>query len=76
MDESGVFDTVDAAVSNILLTLGGILIALFVGWRVERRAALIAADMPENWFGGLWIWLLRTVAPATILVVFLRWAVG
>lgn len=73
---SGVFDTVDAAVSNILLPLGGILIALFVGWRVERRAALIAADMPENWFGGLWIWLLRTVAPATILVVFLRWAVG
>ena len=73
---AGVFDAVDATVSNILLPLGGILIALFVGWRVEGRIALVEANLPENWVGWLWIWLLRTVAPATILVVFLRWAVG
>jgi NSS family neurotransmitter:Na+ symporter len=68
----GILDAVDAAVSNILLPVGGILIAVFVGWRVRRAETLREADFTDDAAGRGWLWLVRTVVPAAVLAVLLR----
>ena len=65
-------DAVDHAVSNFVLPIGGLLIALLVGWRLDLTAALADADLAGTRLGAAWIWLLRLVVPATVAVILLR----
>ncbi len=63
------FALIDYFTANLLMPLGGILMALFVGWLV--RPAVLAEDLD---FGapGLfrtWLWMIRVVAPLAILGV-------
>jgi neurotransmitter:Na+ symporter, NSS family len=67
----GILDSMDFVVSNLMLPLGGLLTALFVGWRCSGRDALSAADLRDSRFGPPWLWLVR-LAPALILVILLR----
>jgi NSS family neurotransmitter:Na+ symporter len=67
----GILDLMDYAASNIALPLGGLLIALFVGWSWGRGEALAAAFGGSR-LGVIWLWLLRLVAPAAIVLIFLR----
>lgn len=69
IDGQQILDAIDHAASNFLLPASGILLAVFVGWRLERSVALHEADMPTGWPGRLWLWLLRTVVPAMIAVI-------
>jgi len=69
-----IFDNLDYLTINIMLPLGGLLIAVFAGWVMCRNSS---ADE----LGGagtsykLWRFLVRFVAPIGILFVFLK-AVG
>ena len=72
----GILDAVDAAVSSYLLPVGGILIAVFVGWRVRRAETLREADFADDATGRGWLWLVRTVVPAAVFVVLLRNILG
>lgn len=71
----GILAMMDYAASNVALPLGGLLIALFVGWRWGATRAMLAAGMTRRGLGRLWLWLLRVVAPVAICLIFLR-AVG
>lgn len=66
-----VIDLLDFLTSNILLPLGGLLIALFAGWVMSR-----ASSAEELALGNLgyrtWRFVLRYVAPLAILLVFLN----
>ncbi len=75
-DGGGILDTIDAAVSNILLPLGGILIALFVGWCLNRAEVLREADLNDDTLGRTWLWLVRIVAPAAVLLILVRKLLG
>lgn len=68
----GILAMMDYAASNVALPLGGLLIALFVGWRWGAARALLAAGMRNRRLGLVWIWLLRVAAPAAIGLIFLR----
>ena len=64
-----VFDLIDYATANLMMPLGGILMALFVGWRIQPSA--LAEDLS---FGGnalftVWLWMIRVVVPLAILWV-------
>ena len=72
----GLFDFADMFASNVLLTLGGLLIVLFVGWKMSR------ADVYDEFTnGGTKKWnkvcfntvyfLIRYVAPVGVAVLFL-----
>lgn len=63
------FDTVDFLANNTLLPLGGMLIALFVGW-VMPKATVVGQLGFDGGRYGLWLMLSRFVAPAGVLVVF------
>ena len=72
----GLLDALDQAVSNYLLPLAGLSVALFVGWRWGRRNALAAADFDRGVVGIAWIWLLRVVAPAMIVLILVNALMG
>lgn len=65
----GILDAIDAGVSNFLLPISGILVTLFVGWRLKRSDALREADLAGSRLGIVWLWLLRIIVPVTILII-------
>ena len=70
-----ILDNVDRLTTNFMLPLGGMLIAIFVGWRIS----LHSLQQELAGFGGklfvAWLWLLRILAPLAIGMVFLQ-AIG
>ena len=66
------FDLVDYLTSNILLPLGGLLIALFAGWRMTERSVMEELGIRRPLLFRTWYYLVRFVAPIGILLVFLR----
>lgn len=68
----GILDAIDTGVSNFLLPLGGILVALFVGWRLARSEVLQEADLSGTRMGRVWLWLVRFLVPITIATILLQ----
>ncbi len=70
-------DSVDYLVSNIMLPLGGLGIALFVGWRMSKSIRQSAFSEGSGLAAtyGAWCFLIQWLAPAAVLIVFLN-AVG
>lgn len=66
------FDLFDFVVVNLMMPLGGILIAVFVGWRVKARFTReeLYGDRTTPWFGA-WRFLLRWFAPIVLAGIFL-----
>jgi len=72
----GILDAIDAVASTLLLPLGGLAIALFVGWRIEKGLALREADLAGTRTGTLWLWLLRLPVPLAIALILIQAATG
>jgi NSS family neurotransmitter:Na+ symporter len=71
------FDLFDYLVTNIMMPLGGILIALFAGWFVKKQFSR------DEMFEGkdtiayrLWLFLVRFLAPAILAFVFYDMTIG
>jgi len=64
-------DTLDYFSNQILLPLGGLLIAVFAGWGMSRAATREELAMGEGGF-TLWYLLIRYVVPPVVLVIFVR----
>lgn len=69
------FDSLDYLTSNILLPLGGLLIALFVGYKMKLASVQEELAMKTRWLFYVWYYLIRFVAPIGIALIFLR-AIG
>ncbi len=76
----GVFSAVngvgpaDTVVTNYLLPLSGLLVAVFVGWALthqERQAELPASALRPVLYQG-WVFLLRFVAPIAVAIILLQ----
>jgi neurotransmitter:Na+ symporter, NSS family len=69
------FDFVDYVVSNIFLPLGGLVIAIFVGYKMNRdvlKEEIKAGSNVSHRVFVIWLFLLRYIVPVAILVVFLN----
>jgi NSS family neurotransmitter:Na+ symporter len=67
--DTAVLGVMDQIAGNVLLILGGLAIALFVGWSMRDPEAELAAGAGRvRWF-FLWRGLLRFVVPAVLAVV-------
>ena len=66
------FDLFDFLVINIMMPVGGILIAIFAGWMMHKKFSQeeLYGDSPTIWYGA-WRFLVRYVAPLILLGVFL-----
>ncbi|MBR1539317.1 MAG: sodium-dependent transporter, partial [Bacteroidales bacterium] len=69
-----IFDLFDYVSANVLMLIGGLLVVLFVGWKLDRKAIHDelsnsgSLHVPE-WFIGLLTFLVRYLAPAAILTI-------
>ena len=68
----GILDAADAAVSNFLLPLGGILIAFTVGWRLSRKDAIGESELKHARLASTWLWVLRLLVPLTLATILLQ----
>ncbi|NQU11467.1 sodium-dependent transporter [bacterium] len=69
----GYFDFLDQLASNYLLPLGGLFIALYAGWRLDKTIA--QNEFRGTWYAGLfplWRACVRVIAPALVAIVFLN----
>jgi len=66
-DGKTVYDLIDYFTANIMMPVGAILIALFVGWRM--KPAMIEGDLSFSHplLFKTWLWIMRVVAPLAIL---------
>lgn len=69
---NGIFDILDILTANIMLPVGGIMIALFAGWIMSREASRDELEMGDGYLYATWQVLVRFVAPALIVIVILK----
>ena len=69
------FDLIDYLTANIMLPLGGLLIAVFAGWVMHRSSSRGELQMGESASFELWHFLVRFIAPLAVIIVFLS-AIG
>ncbi|MGK0499936.1 MAG: NSS family neurotransmitter:Na+ symporter [Oceanicoccus sp.] len=64
------FAALNFITANILLPLGGLLTAIFVGWRMRREVLRDELYVEGERIFRLWYWLLRYIAGPGVLLVF------
>ena len=69
-----IFDSLDYLTANILLPAGGFFTCIFVGWRLDPK--ILKAEISNNGtlkfrIYGVFIFLVRYVCPAVLLLIFL-----
>jgi len=64
-------DLLDFISNNILLTVGGLLISLFVGWVIPDIAKKETTSHGPFAFQTIWLWICRVVAPVAIFIIIL-----
>jgi NSS family neurotransmitter:Na+ symporter len=74
-ENSTVFDLLDYLTANIMLPLGGLLIAIFAAWKMSRASSMDELAMGDGFFYPLWRFLVRYITPVAVIIVFLN-AVG
>jgi NSS family neurotransmitter:Na+ symporter len=65
-----IFDLFDFVSANILLPLGGLLIALFAGWVMQPQVTQAELAMKSKLLYKIWLFLVRFLAPVAIFIVF------
>lgn len=70
--EKTIFDMLDYLTSNIMLPMGGLLIAVFAGWVMSRNSTSEELAVGTGWIFQTWSFLTRYVAPLAVLAVFLN----
>ncbi len=68
--DTNFFDAVDWLTANIMLPLGGLLIAIFVGWVMKDSHVRKELQMKNEALYLVWRVLIRIVAPIAVVVIF------
>jgi NSS family neurotransmitter:Na+ symporter len=66
------FATVEFVSANILLPLGGFLIALYVGWIMTKEQAFHEFKYDFVGYLGVWRWVLRYISPIAVLAILIN----
>lgn len=67
----GYFEILDYLTANIMIPLCGLLLAVFVGWRIKPEAIQAELQISNPALFRAWFWLLRWVAPISIALILL-----
>ena len=70
--DSTVFDLLDYLTANIMLPLGGLLIAIFAARKMSRASSADELGMGDRFCYPLWRFLVRYVTPVAVIIVFLK----
>jgi NSS family neurotransmitter:Na+ symporter len=64
------FDFIDFVTADLMLPIGGILIAVFAAWVIPKKDSEEELDLGSHL--GTWLILSRFVAPAAVLLILLE----
>lgn len=67
-----VFDNVSSLTNNVLLPLGGLLIAIFAGWVMSRASTTEELGVGLGLWYKAWLFFIRFVAPLAVIIAFLH----
>ena len=71
LSDKGFFDLFAFIASDVIMPLGGLMIAVFSGWVVKRRFSLEELfEGKENSFYKTWLFLVRYVVPVLLILLF------
>ncbi len=66
-----VFESLDFLTSQIMLPLGGLFIALFVGWLMRRAIVASEMDAEGHPLFEIWLFVVRYISPALVALVMI-----
>lgn len=66
------FELLDYLTANIMLPLGGLFIALFTGWRLNKALSRAEFNPQSNTIYKLWHFILAYISPVMIIIAFLN----
>ena len=66
-----IFELIDFLTANLMLPIGGVLVAIFAGWIIRRDISQSELEMGEGPGFNLWWNLVRYVAPLGVAIIFL-----
>ncbi len=67
-----VFDLLDGLTANIMLPLGGLLIAVFAAWQMSRRTCREELELEEGLLFRTWYFVIRYISPLAVAIIFLN----
>jgi NSS family neurotransmitter:Na+ symporter len=67
-----VFDLLDFATTNVMLPLGGLLIALFASWTMSKTKMRNEVGIESSTLFSIWHFTLRFLAPVAIIAVLVN----
>ncbi|MDX8045056.1 sodium-dependent transporter [Gracilibacillus sp. S3-1-1] len=70
--DQNILDSIDFIASNVFMPLGGVTMALFMGWHFKKQEALDAADLTNGKIGSIWFTIIKFIAPILIIIIFLN----
>ncbi len=73
--ENGLFDIFDILTSNIMLPLGGLLVAVFAAWKMSRTSTVEELGLGDSTAYQAWRFAVRYIAPFGVIIIFLN-AIG
>jgi len=71
MADKDIFELFDFIVSNLLIPLNGLFIALFAGWAISRHAMFSELALKNTYLVNYWIISVRYLAPVAIVLVLI-----
>ncbi len=66
------FDLIDYLTANLMLPLGGLLLALFAGWVMKQPASQDELELDGATIYKIWLVLVRYVAPIAVTIVLIH----
>ena len=66
------FDLIEYLTANVMLPLGGLLIAVFAAWKMARETSRGELGLSDGFGYALWRFLVRYITPVAVGLVFLN----
>ena len=70
--DKNLFELLDYLTAKLMLPIGGVLIGCFAGWVISRSLTLEELRVQDGLLYRAWLFAVRYLAPAAVLVVFLN----
>ncbi len=67
--DMNLFALIDYFTANLMMPVGAILMAVFVGWLVKTEVLRADLDFGSDVLFKIWLWMIRVVVPVAILGV-------
>ncbi|MFT5139702.1 MAG: NSS family neurotransmitter:Na+ symporter [Lysobacterales bacterium] len=71
LSEKNIFGVLDYLVSNIMMPIGGVAVAVLAGWSLSKKSSLDELAIDEGSLFIFWRFLVRYLVPVAIALLFL-----